>query len=102
MKSAGLGFFAVLLFAVMVSARVGGGDISFEVKGSDNVMFSHDSHVSAGKLQCTDCHASLYGTKGKHKKTTMAQMKQGKSCCACHNGKKAFDVKRNCKSCHKK
>jgi c(7)-type cytochrome triheme protein len=102
MKSAGLGFFIILFFAVMVSARAGGGDISFEVKSTGNVMFSHDSHVSASKLQCTDCHDSLYGTKEKHKKTTMAQMKQGKSCGACHNGKKAFDVKGNCNSCHKK
>ena len=98
-------FVFVMIAAVSASvvfAKVGGGDISFEVKGPGNVMFSHDSHVNAGKLQCTDCHASLYVTHEKHKKTTMAQMRQGKSCGACHNGKKAFDVKGNCNSCHKK
>jgi c(7)-type cytochrome triheme protein len=102
MKRAGLGFFVLLFFASMVSAKAGGGDISFEVKGSGTVMFSHDSHLSAGKLQCTDCHASLYVTNEKHKKATMKQMQQGKSCGACHNGKKAFDVKGGCNTCHKK
>ncbi len=32
----------------------------------------------------------------------MKQMQQGKSCGACHNGKKAFSVKGDCVKCHKK
>ena len=102
MKNYLTGFFAVLFFASLVSAKIGGGDIPFEEKGAGKVMFSHDNHVGAVGLKCTDCHDSLYVTKDKHKKTTMAQMRQGKSCGSCHNGKKAFDVKGKCDSCHKK
>jgi c(7)-type cytochrome triheme protein len=100
----GLGLCLVILLTAIsvVSARVGGGDISFEVKGAENVAFSHDNHVGAVGLKCTDCHDVLYVTKEKHKKTTMVQMQQGKSCGSCHNGKKAFDVKGKCGSCHKK
>lgn len=102
-RISGLGIVIILFTGTAAWARVGGGDLSFEVKkGTGNVTFSHESHVSAAGLTCTDCHASLYGTKEKHKKATMAQMQQGKSCGACHNGKKAFDVKGNCSNCHKK
>lgn len=87
--------------APLPGAKVGGGDITFVVKAAGNVAFSHDTHVAAAALTCTDCHAALYITKEKHRKTTMAQMQKGQSCGACHNGKRAFDVKGNCKSCHK-
>lgn len=93
---------AVLFSASLVSAKVGGGDMPFEVKGAGDVMFSHANHVGAAGLTCTDCHDSLYVAKEKHKKTTMKQMQQGKSCGSCHNAKRAFDVKGNCGTCHKK
>jgi c(7)-type cytochrome triheme protein len=42
-------------------------------------------------------------TNGKqHKKITMKQMQQGKSCGICHNGKITFSVKSDCVKCHKK
>jgi c(7)-type cytochrome triheme protein len=31
----------------------------------------------------------------------MKQMEKGKSCGACHDGKKAFSVKGECAKCHK-
>ena len=83
-------------------SRVGGGDVTFEVKKAGNVTFSHDSHVGGVGLKCTDCHDSIYVTKAKHKTASMAQMRKGKSCGVCHNGKKAFDVKADCNKCHKK
>ncbi len=102
MKSVLLGLLAVFLLASLVSATVGGGNITFEVKSAGNVVFSHDNHVGGVGLKCTDCHDSLYITKEKHKAVSMAQMQKGKSCGACHNGKKAFDVKAACNNCHKK
>ena len=102
MKITVVGIALVLLVVSSGYAKVGGGDTAFEVKGAGNVMFSHDKHVTATGLTCTDCHDSLYVTKEKHKKTTMAQMQQGRSCGSCHNGKKAFDVKGDCNRCHKK
>lgn len=102
MKAVLLGFLVALMLASFTWAVVGGGDIVFEEKSAGNVIFSHDSHVGGLGLKCTDCHDSLYVTKEKHKRVTMAQMQKGKSCGACHNGKKAFDVKANCSNCHKK
>jgi c(7)-type cytochrome triheme protein len=102
MKKASLGLLAVLLLASFGYATVGGGDVTFEVKSAGNVVFSHDNHVGGVSLKCTDCHDSIYVTKEKHKAASMAQMQKGKSCGACHNGKKAFDVKANCNNCHKK
>jgi c(7)-type cytochrome triheme protein len=93
--------FALLLAATPVLAAVGGGDITLKNKGG-NVIFSHDSHVEGMALACTDCHDKLYLSKGQHKTVTMKQMRSGKSCGACHNGKKAFSVKGDCAKCHKK
>ncbi len=101
MNSILFSIFIILFLAPIVSAKIGGGDITFEEKKFGNVIFSHENHVAGIGLKCTDCHASPYVTKEKHKMVTMAQMKQGQSCGACHNGKKAFDLK-DCKSCHKK
>jgi c(7)-type cytochrome triheme protein len=79
---------------------VGGGDVVFEAMDTGNVTFSHDTHVGMGK-QCIECHDSLYVTKAKHKKVSMTGMGKGQSCGACHNGKQAFSVRGNCKTCHK-
>jgi len=91
----------LLLIASSVLAAVGGGDITLKNRGGDAV-FSHEVHVDGMKLACTDCHDKLYLSKGQHKTVTMKQMQKGKSCGACHNGKKAFSVKGDCAKCHKK
>jgi c(7)-type cytochrome triheme protein len=92
---------AILLTATPVLASVGGGDITLKGKGGD-VLFSHDAHVVGIGLACTECHDKLYLSKGQHKTVTMKQMKKGKSCGDCHNGKKAFSVRGDCAKCHKK
>lgn len=91
----------LLLAATPALAAVGGGDITLQNKGGD-VVFSHDTHVAGTGLACTDCHDKLYLNKAQHKAVTMKQMQKGKSCGACHNGKKAFSVKGDCAKCHKK
>lgn len=82
-------------------AAVGGGDVTIKYK-KGKVVFSHDTHVEGMTLACTDCHDKLYLGKGQHKTVTMKQMQNGKSCGACHNGKKAFSVKGDCAKCHTK
>jgi c(7)-type cytochrome triheme protein len=97
------GVVAAIIVTALVSvglAKVGGGDITFKPKGVAPVVFSHEKHVTGQGLKCTDCHASLYVTKEKHKKATMAEMKKGRSCGACHDGTKAFEIKGHCDSCH--
>lgn len=99
-KCAALTACIILTAATAVMAAIGGGDITLKNSKGD-VVFSHDTHVEGATLACTDCHDKLFLNKGQHKKATMKEMQKGKSCGACHNGKKAFSVKGNCAKCHK-
>lgn len=71
-------------------------DITFQVKQTGPVQFSHNKHLKS--MQCQSCHNKLYST-GHNKSVSMAEMEKGKSCGACHNGSKAFDIQK-CSSCH--
>ena len=71
-------------------------DMIFRVKETGPVVFSHVRHLKG--MQCNSCHSQLYHT-GKNPTTTMADMEKGKSCGACHNGRKAFAVA-ECVKCH--
>jgi c(7)-type cytochrome triheme protein len=100
-KLIGLGLFVALLAPSLVWSKVGGGDVTYRPPGADMVVFSHDLHVGKASLKCNDCHFKLFPIEGKGKKATMADMERGQSCGACHNGTRAFEVKKNCTSCHK-
>lgn len=109
MKKIVLGVICIMVAASLSFADVGGGDVTFEVKKAGNVTFSHDNHVNGVGLKCTDCHDwqympqhLSYVTKEKRKTASMTQIQEGTFCGACHNSKKAFDVKANCNNCHKK
>lgn len=72
-----------------------------------HVIFSHQNHAEAQKLKCNNCHTKIFqmkrGQTAKKKgPLTMAAMEEGKSCGACHNGKKSFGVKaeNTCVKCH--
>lgn len=91
----------ILLSGGVAFATIGGGDVTLKNKGGATT-FSHEVHVEAAGLQCQQCHPKLYTNAKQHKAVTMKAMEQGKSCGACHNGKMAFSVKKNCESCHKK
>ncbi|MFQ5847515.1 MAG: cytochrome c3 family protein [Candidatus Methylomirabilales bacterium] len=108
-----IGFALVLGFTIVMAAFVPEAaalkvppDFSFaQGKGSPGpVTFSHAFHKE--KLgKCSACHTKVFKMKrGKSGTPTMAAMKEGKFCGACHNGKVAFSVKefKNCKRCHKK
>jgi c(7)-type cytochrome triheme protein len=101
-KLIGLGLFVAVLVPSMAWSTVGGGDVTFRPPGADMVVFSHDLHVGKASLKCNDCHYKLFSIVGKNKKkATMADMEKGQSCGACHNGTRAFEVKKNCTKCHK-
>ncbi len=93
----------VVCLAVAPAAwgKVGGGDITFSVKGAENVVYSHDTHVTKAGLKCSDCHYKIYKMTKLQKQATMADMQKGSSCGTCHNGQRAFDVKTNCTRCHR-
>ncbi len=71
-------------------------EVTYQVKQTGAVRFSHRLHTR--KATCTACHDRLYGA-GPNKQVGMAQMEKGKSCGACHNGRKAFTLSR-CAGCH--
>ena len=80
-------------------------DIEFAGGGAGKVVFSHEAHSEKTGLKCNDCHTKLFPMKKAPAGTyTMADMKAGKNCGACHDGKKAFSVtaEDKCGSCHKK
>jgi c(7)-type cytochrome triheme protein len=87
-------------------------DFSFEA-GKDSpgrVTFSHEQHKQVAE-KCTACHTKIFKMKkGQTGPLTMAKMKAGEQCGACHNGKTemggkvafAVDDQANCARCHKK
>lgn len=73
--------------------------------------FDHAKHRDAGVDKCTACHTKVFKfKKGETGPLSMAKMKAGEQCGACHNGKAqvgskvVFDAqdKANCERCHKK
>jgi c(7)-type cytochrome triheme protein len=96
------GLTASLVMASTALAVTGGGDIIFKTEGMTDALFSHDYHVGPAKKKCSECHYQIYTTRAQHKTVGMDGMRKGKSCGACHDGKKAFGVtdKQDCKRCH--
>ncbi len=100
-------FFIMVVAACFVLSLAGGAlavgtgkKVEWDEKTTGKVVFDGKSHADA-KLKCADCHTKpkLFPMKkGAHK---MDDMKAGKSCGACHDGKKAFAVS-ECAKCHKK
>ncbi len=91
---------ALLAIAGPAAAVVGGGDVTFQVKGAEKATFSHDAHVVGAKLGCRECHAKLYLDTKRSKHVTMKQMQAGQSCGACHDGKRAAGLD-DCNTCHR-
>lgn len=75
-------------------------NVTFKPKGATEVVFSHSVHIAKTSGKCKSCHNGTVIT-GKEHGVTMAQMEKGRTCGACHNGKRAFTVAGNCGNCHK-
>jgi c(7)-type cytochrome triheme protein len=75
-------------------------DVTYSTKNVGTVVFSHADHINkkAMSKNCRACHDALFDLK-KKKSFSMADMKRGKSCGACHEGKKAFSLQ-ECARCH--
>jgi len=74
------------------------GDIPIAIPDFGTLTFSHGKHLEM--FTCSDCHNSIFRTSRDNSHYSMAQMEQGKSCGACHDGKTAFSVKGDCIKCH--
>jgi c(7)-type cytochrome triheme protein len=93
-----------LTMAVSAFAVAPGKTVEFDGKGAGKVVFDGKAHADKG-AKCADCHQSgLFKMKKGADVLTMKDMEAGKTCGACHDGKKAFDVKDKaaCAKCHKK
>jgi c(7)-type cytochrome triheme protein len=88
-------------------------DFKIEPAAKDSpgpVTFSHEKHKEKVE-KCSGCHTKVFKMKkGTTGQMTMAKMKAGEMCGACHNGKTeiggkvafAVDDKAKCENCHKK
>ncbi len=75
-------------------------DVTFSTKNVGKVIFRHGDHINKKRMyqNCRACHDTIFDLK-KKKHYSMADMKNGKSCGVCHNGKQAFGVDK-CVTCH--
>lgn len=95
-------FTAPALFMLFQSAAfaVTVRDVVFTTKNAGRVVFSHRDHINKKGMthNCRVCHDAVFNLK---KKThySMAEMRKGASCGACHEGKKAFGLDK-CSACH--
>src|SRR5574340_697639 len=88
------------IFILSAALAVDIPDVTFKTKEAGKVLFSHRGHLKQKGLKdnCKSCHKTIYDLR-KKAVYTMADMEKGKSCGACHNGKKAFGVA-DCAKCH--
>jgi len=104
MKIAGiLAIFAALTLSIGNVMAIPAGKVEFAGGSLGKVIFDAKVHADKG-AKCADCHTKpkLFEMKKGKDKLTMAAMKEGKFCGACHDGKKAFSVKApaDCAKCH--
>jgi c(7)-type cytochrome triheme protein len=78
-------------------------DVTFNIANFGKVVFNHTEHFKKEgiKNNCKACHNAIFNLRAKVRaRFTMADMEKGKSCGACHNGKRAFGLD-DCIQCHK-
>lgn len=76
--------------------------VYLETADVGKVEFSHFNHLEAVGRKCPACHNGIYHIVSKNNPPfTMQEMEKGKACGACHDGKKAFSVKKDCDTCHR-
>ncbi len=93
----------VLIIAIASSAyaRWIKDKVYMQTQDVGQVEFSHYNHLDAVGSDCPTCHNDVFHIVAKKNPSfTMADMKRGKSCGACHNGKKAFSTDEDCTTCH--
>ena len=75
-------------------------DATYTTKNAGKVVFNHGVHITKKGMinNCRACHDAIFDLK-KKKHYSMADMGKGKSCGACHDGKRAFATA-DCVRCH--
>ncbi|MDA8105793.1 MAG: cytochrome c3 family protein [Nitrospiraceae bacterium] len=91
--------FIALAFVGSALAVPAGKTVEFKDGAMGKVIFDGKVHADKG-FKCNDCHTKIFPMKKTELK--MSEMNEGKECGTCHNGEKAFSVKKDCGKCHKK
>jgi c(7)-type cytochrome triheme protein len=71
----------------------------FTDKKTSSALFSHKLHKEKG-YKCIDCHYKIFATGVNRRSYTMGDMKNGKSCGACHSYNISGSTA-NCGRCHR-
>jgi c(7)-type cytochrome triheme protein len=75
-------------------------EVELRTRTVGKVIFNHTKHGTHG-IECSECHPKIFKRGDKRRSpVSMKQMEKGRSCGACHNGKKAFSVTGDCITCH--
>lgn len=66
------------------------------------VRFDHKTHSERVENKCVSCHPQTFRILNPTRRTSHATMEAGRSCGACHDGKRAFGVQdaERCETCH--
>jgi c(7)-type cytochrome triheme protein len=72
--------------------------LEFDGEGMGAVTFSGTTHAEAG-LRCADCHLSAFDV-SRSARIRREDHQTDQFCFGCHDGDRAFGVRRNCDSCH--
>ena len=92
-----------VLYAVSMEGMGGMGgavkivnEVYIQTQTVGKVLFTHNVHGT----RCNTCHPKLFKKKSNSNHVSMKAMERGKSCGACHNGRKVFSVTGDCARCH--
>lgn len=80
-----------------------GKTLEFTKSSMGKVSFVGDEHAGKG-IKCAECHNPAMFPKMKQGtvEIKMAKIYAGELCGKCHDGKRAFEAKKNCNKCHKR
>jgi c(7)-type cytochrome triheme protein len=94
---------SLIFIAGTAMAVPSGKTLKFTKSPMGTVTFSGEEHAEAG-IKCKECHNPEMFPKMKQGSVeiTMAKIYAGELCGKCHDGKRAFEAKKNCTECHKR
>jgi c(7)-type cytochrome triheme protein len=96
---------ALLLMMLVFLGSVGpsqavppGLSLEFTPEDEGVVTFSGTSHYEAG-MRCSNCHMSVFDV-SRSARISFGDHRSDQFCFGCHDGERAFGVRRNCGNCH--
>ena len=95
-----IGLMVTIMAEIPAFAVSSGATVEFDRSPMGTVIFDGTVHENGG-LHCVNCHnPEVFPTMKKEMvKITMHELKAGKFCGRCHNGKNAFGIG-DCTHCH--